>query len=42
MSATDWLRLVYIALPAAFLLDLAIFPFAIWWLRRWRRLRAGR
>jgi len=39
MSATDYLWLVFTALPAAFFLDLAILPFAIWWIRRWRRLR---
>ncbi len=39
MSATDYLRLVYVYLPGAFFIDLAVFPFAIWWLRRWRRLR---
>jgi len=40
MSATDYLWLVFTAMPVAFFFDLLTFTFGIWWLRRWRRVRA--
>ena len=42
VSATDILKMVYVLLPAAFLADLLVFTFGIWWINRWRKARAFR
>ena len=42
MNGLDLLELVYWLLPSAFFLDLVIFMFGVWWIRRWRRHRAFR
>lgn len=38
----DVLWMVYYLLPSAFFADLLVLPFALWWIRRWRRARAHR
>ena len=40
MTGLDLLKMVFALLPVAFLADLLIFTFAVWWIRRWRRARS--
>lgn len=42
MNGLDFLWWVYAILPSVFFFDLLVLPFAIWWIRRWRRARAAR
>ena len=41
MSATDYLRLVYLWLPGAFLIDLMTLTLAVWIAKVWR-VRKGK
>lgn len=42
VNGLDFLWFVFAALPGLFLFDLLTFTFGLWWIRRWRRARAGR
>jgi hypothetical protein len=41
VSGLDVLEMVYYLLPSAFFADLLVLPLGLWWVRRWRRLRAS-
>jgi len=40
MTATDILEMVFKLMPVAFFVDLLVFTFGVWWIRRWRKARA--